>query len=285
MLEPLKSAFASHPRRWREFQYVYPVISRRSQGLSIGINLCPTASCSFHCTYCSVDRASRAPAEETPVDVARLEAELRHLVATRAQLFDEPEFRGIPPAFQRLNDLAFSGDGEPTLSPAFPAAVQIAAAVRHHYGLADVKLVLITNASGLAQPAVVAALRILDQHNGQIWAKLDAGTEEYFRQVNRAGLSLQQILDNLLATARVRPIVLQSMFLRLHGQPPPPAEIAAYVERVRGLLDGGGRIALVQLYTVARHAAEAFVAPLSAAELGLIADMVRPLGIPVAVFP
>jgi len=206
-------------------------------------------------------------------------------VATRAQLFDEPGFRGIPPAFQRLNDLAFSGDGEPTLSPAFPAAVNVAAAVRHDYGLADVKLVLITNASGLAQPAVVAALRVLDQHNGEIWAKLDAGTEEYFRQVNRAGLSLQQIIDNLLAAARVRPIVLQSMFLRLHGQPPPPPEIAAYVERVRGLLAGGARIALVQLYTVARHAAEAFVDPLSAVELGRIADTVRPLGVPVAVFP
>jgi wyosine [tRNA(Phe)-imidazoG37] synthetase (radical SAM superfamily) len=285
MLEPLKNAFASHPRRWREFRYVYPVISRRSQGLSIGINLCPSGSCSFHCTYCSVERESGEPAAEAPVDLAQLEAELRHLVATRAQLFDEPGFRGIPPAFQRLNDLAFSGDGEPTLSPAFPAAVNVAAAVRHDYGLADVKLVLITNASGLAQPAVVAALRVLDQHNGEIWAKLDAGTEEYFRQVNRAGLSLQQIIDNLLAAARVRPIVLQSMFLRLHGQPPPPPEIAAYVERVRGLLAGGARIALVQLYTVARHAAEAFVDPLSAVELGRIADTVRPLGVPVAVFP
>ena len=103
--------------------------------------------------------------------------------------------------------------------------------MRHDYGLADVKLVLITNASGLAQPAVVAALRVLDQHNGEIWAKLDAGTEEYFRQVNRAGLSLQQIIDNLLAAARVRPIVLQSMFLRLHGQPPPPPDEAIVMSR------------------------------------------------------
>lgn len=37
----LRQYFAEHPRHWRENRYVYPVISRRSRGLSIGVNLNP----------------------------------------------------------------------------------------------------------------------------------------------------------------------------------------------------------------------------------------------------
>ncbi len=75
---PLKSLFSAHPRRWREFRYVYPVISRRSRGLSIGINLNPDAACNFDCVYCCADRTTRR--RVPPVDLAVLEAELRHMV-------------------------------------------------------------------------------------------------------------------------------------------------------------------------------------------------------------
>jgi integrase len=132
---------------------------------------------------------------------------------------------------------------------------------------------------------VAAALALLDDHNGEIWAKLDAGTEEYYRLVNRPNFPLQHVLDNILAAARVRPIVLQSLFMRVRGAPPPVAEIAAYAARVRWLLDNGARLALIQVYTVARRTATPLPAPLTADELERIADAVRPLGLPVAVFP
>ncbi len=281
-LKPLKDAFSSHPRRWRDFRYVYPVISRRSQGLSIGINLNPDAACNFDCVYCCADRHADRPAG--PVDLNVLEAELRHLVASRSQLFDEPEFRDVPPEYRRLNDIAFSGDGEPTLVHAFPPAVRLAINVRHEFGLDEAKIIIITNGSGLARPAVAEALAVLDRHLDEIWAKLDAGTEEYFHAVNRARCTLQHVVDSILSAARVRPIVLQSLFVRIHGEPPSPAEIAAYADRVRWLIDNGGAIALVQIYTVARRTAESFVTPLTAAELASIADHVRPVGVPVAVF-
>ncbi|MBM3871597.1 MAG: radical SAM protein, partial [Verrucomicrobia bacterium] len=38
-----------HTRIYRDFTYVYPVISRRSGGLSIGINLNPDKKCNFDC--------------------------------------------------------------------------------------------------------------------------------------------------------------------------------------------------------------------------------------------
>lgn len=281
-MNPLKDVFASHSRRWREFVYVYPVISRRARGLSIGINLNPDAGCNFDCVYCCADRTVQRPVRN--LDLTVLESELRHLVETRDKLFDEPEFREVPPELRRLNDLAFSGDGEPTAVPSFPEAVRIAVAVRRDFALDDAKIIVITNASFLTRPAVAEALALLDKHNGEIWAKLDAGTEDYFRLVNRAGIPLQQVLDNILAAARVRPVVVQSLFVRVMNRPPPPEEIAAFAGRLRWLLDRGAAISLVQVYTVARRPAEAFVAPLMPAELEAIADAVRPTGLPVAVF-
>src|SRR4051812_50014357 len=50
--------FTQHSRTWRDNRYVYPVVSRRSKGISIGVNLNPDKVCNFDCIYCSVDRSS-----------------------------------------------------------------------------------------------------------------------------------------------------------------------------------------------------------------------------------
>lgn len=280
---PLINAFQRHPRQWRNFFYVYPVISRRSHGLSIGINLNPDMACNFDCVYCCVDRTQ--PPRVRKVDMPALEAELRQLTANWRALFDEPEFQHIPEPYRRLNDIAFSGDGEPTASPLFRDAVQVAIAARNDYGLEEAKLVVITDACFLTRPRVVEALELLDANNGEIWAKLDAGTEDYFKQVCRPTHPLRHVLDNILETARARPVVIQSLFLRMHGAPPPAVEIDAYVDQIRALLEGGAQLRLVQVYTVARQTAEAFVSALTADELEEIAGRLRALGVPVEVYP
>lgn len=282
-LPVLREAFANHPRRWRDFLYVYPVISRRSRGLSIGINLNPDAACNFDCVYCSVDRS--LPPKVRRVELPVLAAELEQMVAGRTALFEEPEFRSIPAEWRRLNDFAFSGDGEPTASPAFPEAVELVARVRREARLDDVKVVLITDACYLTRPAVAAALAVLDANGGEVWAKLDAGTEEYFRRVNRPNYPLEHVLANIQAAGQSRPLVIQSLFLRLNDAPPPAAEIEAYVGRLRTLLAGGTRIQLVQVYTVARRTAESYATALSEGELESIAGKVRVLGLRAEVYP
>ncbi len=282
-LPVLREAFANHPRRWRDFLYVYPVISRRSRGLSIGINLNPDAACNFDCVYCSVDRS--VPPKVRRVELPVLAAELEQMVARRAALFDEPEFRAIPPEWRRLNDFAFSGDGEPTASPVFPEAVELVTRVRREAGLGDVKVVVITDACYLTRPAVAAALEVLDANGGEIWAKLDAGTEEYFRRVNRPNYPLRHVLNNIRSAGQKRSLVIQSLFLRLHGDPPPPAEIEAYLERLRELLAAGTRVTLVQVYTVVRRTAEPYATALTEDELERIAARVRTLGVRAEVYP
>ena len=153
-----------------------------------------------------------------------------------------------------------------------------------------VKLVLITDAGGLERADVKRGLALLDRHAGEIWAKLDAGTAEYFRFIDRSATPFGQILKNLAACAGQRPIVIQSLFLKVHGRGPTAGEIVAYCDRLREI----GNIKLVQVSTLARRAmtvvdrrpAWEFVAALSAVEVDAIAAVVRErTGLPVAAFP
>ena len=251
------------------------MLSRRAGGISIGVNLSLDQFCNFHCIYCQVDRSQPAEAEFIGLD--RLAEELDRTIemVVSGRIYEGPQFRHTPPVLRRLNDIALSGDGEPTAYANFEQVVDVCAEVRRRHGLADVKLVLITNASLLHRPAVLQALATLDANGGEIWAKLDAGTEDYYRLVARSAVPWRQILGNLQEAARKRPIVIQSLWMRIRGEPPPPAELAAYCDRLREILAAGGQIKLVQIHTVARKPAEASVAALCNAEVDAIADLVR----------
>jgi wyosine [tRNA(Phe)-imidazoG37] synthetase (radical SAM superfamily) len=271
--------FTQHDRNWRDNRYVYPVISRRSRGLSIGVNLNPDKVCNFDCIYCCVDRTTMPGRVEVDPDV--LTSELEHLLDLYAsgRLWQEAPFDQTPPHLRRLNDIAFSGDGEPTSFLRFEEACKLAAAALQRRRLNDVKLVVITNATLFHQPRVLRALEYLDTVNGEIWAKLDAGTEPYYKLVERTTIPFRQILDNLLLAGRQRPIVIQSLFMQVHGEPPPPEEIDAYVDRLRELRDAGCQIKLVQVYTIARGTAEAYVAPLRDEQVDAIVARVREIGL------
>jgi wyosine [tRNA(Phe)-imidazoG37] synthetase (radical SAM superfamily) len=122
---------------------------------------------------------------------------------------------------------------------------------------------------------VAAGLAIMDENNGEIWAKLDAGTEEYYRKVNRPNYSLQHVIDNIIAAGRVRAVVIQALFMRLHGVGPDEAEIRAFCDRLTEITAAGGKISHVQVYTVARKPTESYVTALANDEVDSIAGRVR----------
>jgi wyosine [tRNA(Phe)-imidazoG37] synthetase (radical SAM superfamily) len=243
------------------------------------VNLNPDQGCNFDCVYCSVDRTV-APTVRS-VDLEGVRAELDHLLglAVSGAIWNEQPFDRTPPELRRLNDVAFSGDGEPTSYPGFGDACRLASdLIRWHN--APAKIVVITNATLLNRPEVQAAQAFLDTVPSQVWAKLDAGTQDYYALIERTKIPLNRVLDNLLLTGRARPIVIQSMFLRYRGEGPAVEEIDAYLSRLRDLVAGGCRIALVQVYTVARSTAEAEATPLTTAEVDAITAQVRALGLP-----
>lgn len=306
---PLKQAFLSHPRQWEQFSLVYPVISRRSRGLSVGVNLNPDTACNFDCIYCCVVRKeSGGRRQETGADKPRVELDVltRELDAmltlvAHGEFWRHPQFADIPADYRRLNDIAFSGDGEPTACPLFPAAVDLVMALLEKHNFHEAKIVLITNATLLDRPQVEAALQKLEQGPHEIWAKLDAGTPEDFHRIDRTRVPFAKVLNNILECGRRRPITIQTMLLRCPPPEVPPeappevppevcsqteapasescfpddAFISAYIDRLAELIAGGCQIQAVQLYTVARGAAEAWVSPASHEELEGVAQRVR----------
>lgn len=267
--------FAAHPRSLDDHRYVYAVLSRRARGVSIGVNLNPDKVCNWDCIYCQVDRTTAPRFRE--VDLAVLRAELDQVLAAVASgtLFTRPPFAGVPEAFRRVADISFSGDGEPTTYPRFKEAVETVIAAKTAAGLPDLKVTVLTNATMFHRPGVREGLALLDRHRGEIWAKLDAGTEAYYRKVDATTIPFAKVLRNILEAARVRPIVIQSLFMRVDGVGPDAAEVAAYCGRLRDLLREGGQIKLVQVYTVARPPAQPNVSALSDAEVDAIAAAVR----------
>jgi len=265
-----------HSRQFADFTFVYPVISRRSRGLSLGINLNPDKVCNFDCVYCEVDR--RIPGKVSSVDLNQMRDELAAMIhfVRDGGLAKEPKFDELPSFITRnVKDIAFSGDGEPTMIHNFAECAEAVAEVKRREGLDKTRMVLITDAAGLDKADVKHGLEIMDAHNGEVWGKLDAGTAAGFKRVNRTTIRFDRILKNLRDTARVRPVVIQSLFLKFRGEMMPPEELSAYCDRLNEMASAGGKIKEVHAYTVARPAAEPFTAKLNAEELGAVAETIR----------
>lgn len=274
-MDHLVKAHLDHRRIWLDFDYAYPVISRRSKGVSLGINLNPDKICNFDCVYCEVDR--KTPARRRDVDLDQLDREMELLVdlVLSGELFQVPPFDSARPEQRRLNDFAFSGDGEPTTAREFPEAITRLAHLKARKGLDDVKLVLITDSSRLQAPEVVTGLETLMANQGEIWAKLDAGTEAYYQAINRSKVPFARILDNLRVTGRRWPLVIQTLFLNWEGQGPTKAELETYLDRLGTLQREGTQLKGLQLYTVARPTPEPEARPLRRVALDELAAQVR----------
>ena len=265
-----------HSRQFADFTFVYPVISRRSRGLSLGINLNPDKVCNFDCVYCEVDR--RIPGKVSSVDLNQMRDELAAMIhfVRDGGLAKEPKFDELPSFITRnVKDIAFSGDGEPTMIHNFAECAEAVAEVKRREGLDKTRMVLITDAAGLDKADVKHGLEIMDAHNGEVWGKLDAGTAAGFKRVNRTTIRFDRILKNLLETARARPVVIQSLFLKFRSEMMPPEELSAYCDRLNEMASAGGKIKEVHAYTVARPVAEPFTAKLNAEELGAVAETIR----------
>lgn len=239
------------PRDFLDNRFVYVVISPRARGLSIGINLNPDKFCNFDCLYCEVDR--RVPGKDRCLDLDVMSAELLKTLdlVNSGRILELPRYSRLPDELLQLRHVALSGDGEPTLCGVFAETVQAVVHLRALGRFPFFKLVLITNASGLDLPLVQNGLKYFTLRD-EVWAKLDAGTQEYMDKICRPQIRLESILDKILTLGRERPVVIQSLFTLLKGEEPPEEEITAYVERLLELKAAGAQIQLVQIYSATR---------------------------------
>ena len=259
-----------HPRTRGKGRYVYVVRSRRSRGISVGINLDPQKTCNFDCVYCEViDRREIAKGTGRPaIAIDDVASELAEELASRTRAAGSS-------AADPVRDIAFAGDGEPSTFRGFLPLARALFDVRDAAGFRDVPFVLITNGSGLARGEMREAHDLFESRGGAFWIKLDAGTEGFYKTIARSAISFERILANLTEAAKRHPVVVQAMFLRLRGERPSRDEIAAWASHLAAVVDAGGRLSLVQVYTVARETMEPGVTPLTRAELGDIAGAAR----------
>ena len=281
---PMELAYG-FPRNFLDNHYAYVVMSPRARGLTVGLNLTPARTCNYDCVYCEVKRD--APARGAELDVEVLATELQRTLAyvRSGRLRQLPAFAALPDELLQLRHIALSGDGEPTLCPKFAEVIQEAVHVRALGQFPFFKLVLITNATGLDLPTVQRGLKSFTKQD-EVWAKLDAGTQEYADRVNRSQVPLAKVLANILALGRQRPVVIQSLFCAIQGEEEPPeAEIEQYATRLKELRDGGAKIPLVQIYSAVRPTANSGCGHLPLKVLSRIAAYVKKTtSLPVEVF-
>ncbi len=273
---------SNHNRSFIDMTYVYPVVSRRAGGVSVGINLNPDNACNWHCAYCQVPGLVRGAAPE--IDLAQLEGELRQFLGEL--LHGSFMAEHVPPEAQVIRDIAFSGNGEPTSSKAFATIVERVVAIRDEVGLAAVPIRLITNGSLADRPYVQTALRSLAAAGGEVWFKLDGGRAEDIARINGVDLAPEAHARRLALCASLCPTWVQTCMFRWDGAPPSDAMIAAYL----AILDSADTTALkgVHLYGLARPSLQpeaSHLQRLSPDELEQIARRIKEKGLTVVVSP
>lgn len=270
-----------HNRFQEGFEYVYPVVSRRAGGLSLGINLNTNNACNWRCIYCQVpDLIRGAP---PPVDLDALEEELSVFLSQiliGSYLEDQ-----VPKGQRRLNDIAFSGNGEPTSAPNFADAVKTIHGVRVKANVPEVvKTVLITNGSLMHQHKVMKGVKDLAGINGEVWFKIDRATVEGAQLINDTKINKSRIMSNLEASAKACPTWIQTCLFKLDGLHPADSDLDAYVQLIGEAVARGIPFKGILLYGLARQSYQPESARLSKLDdgwLNAFAHRLRELGVTV----
>jgi hypothetical protein len=255
-----------HRRDSAGLLYVYPVVSRRAGGVSIGINLNPNNACNWACVYCQVENLTRGG--PPPIDLDRLERELEFFLSD--VLTGDFMQREVPPEARRLMDVAFSGNGEPTTAPEFADAMLRIGRVLERFGQKGQLVVrLITNGSLLHRPEVQRGIRHLAELGGEVWFKLDRAVPDEMTEINGVPGLPDKVAKNLALCASLAPTWVQTCWFALDGSAPSVASRMAYCDLLRPLV---GKLAGVHLYGLARPSLQAAAPRLSALAVEDLSD-------------
>ena len=282
--QTLEEAHKNHPRVFSENQYVYPVISRRAGGISIGINLNLDKNCNFDCPYCQVDRRIPGPKNKVNIHIIQQELEQMLLHFEIDGTCTLPMYKSIPPNKKKFRDISLSGDGEPTMLPEFPEVCLLLREIQKKSNFLF-SLNLITNATLIQKKSVLQSIQHLLEEKGEVWAKLDAGTQAWYSKVNIPNIPLDKIESNLITAGKIVPLTIQTLFFNLGEESPDQGEIEAYCQRLKRILQKGATLTKVLLYTITRNPADLRCTPLNTDRLLEIQETVQvETGLPVQVY-
>ncbi len=240
---------SDHNRDKVGLTYVYPVVSRRAGGVSVGINLNPNNACNWRCVYCQVPDLKRGSAPN--INLSTLETELRgflHELVNGSFMQEQ-----VPAEARHIHDIALSGNGEPTSAKEFEQVIELIGHVKNDFDLPkNLKLVLITNGSLIQRQSVQTGLKRMAKLNGEVWFKFDRALPDERQRINNTQMSLKQIRKHIALAASYCPTWLQTCVFQMDGAPPSEQETTAYLEFIGSLKHDGVPLQGVLLYGLAR---------------------------------
>lgn len=273
-----------HSRDSAGLTYVYPVLSRRAGGLSIGINLNPNNKCNWRCIYCQVPDLKRGSAPE--INLPKLDEELHQFLndVTRGDYFERQK---IESDLRNVKDIALSGNGESTSAAAFEEVITLIGKNIDEFDLTNqIKLVLITNGSYIQRSHVQKGLQRMAELNGEIWFKVDSATIQGMKTINSINRTMDSVITNLDRACRLCPTWLQTCVFQQEGSPPSEEEQDAYLSFLQQCLENNTPLKGVLLYGLARPSLQPEAAHLAALNpdwLENFAIRIRKLSLPVKI--
>ena len=242
---------SDHSRDKAGLTYIYPVLSRRSGGLSVGVNLNTNNACNWRCIYCQVPDLIRGSAPT--VNLEQLAQELRSFLGDviHGGFFHREE---VPDEFRIIKDIAISGNGEPTTAREFDQVVNVIELILKEYGLlGSVKCVLITNGSMVNKMHVKKGLKKLAEMNGEIWFKVDSATPIGIAKINQVKGSNTSTLKRLKIAAELCPTKIQTCVFSYKNKTPDDTETNAYLNLLKAVVSRKIPIKGVLLYGIERE--------------------------------
>lgn len=242
---------SDHSRDIAGLKYIYPVMSRRTGGLSIGINFNVNNACNWRCIYCQVPDLQRGAAPE--MDFVLLEQELRFFLnhVLHGSFFDE---FNVPPEQRVIKDIAISGNGEPTSLPNFSKAVELIGKIASATGVfPDCHFVLISNGSLMHQASTQDGLRTLARFGGEVWFKLDSASIQGRRLINNSVQNQKQLLANLKIASQCCPTKLQTCMFGFREKVWTAQDKQAYLQLLIEIQAQNITLEKIMLYSIARQ--------------------------------
>ena len=263
----------NHDRKIFDKKYIYPVLSRRAGGLSLGINLNTNNACNWQCIYCEIPNLTRGKPES--IDTKLLKEELFFWLYEITQ----NNFLGNhAPPDTLLKDIAFSGNGEPTAAKEFEEVINIVITAINEFKLNNlITIRLITNGSYMSNPNVQSAWGLINQTPKEVWFKIDSVDNNDVKMINQINPSLNATKKNIESCLDISPTIIQTCIIKINGELPSKKSIDQYISFLKNYEK---KLKGIHLYSLARPTEQKITAKierLSEKELKSVADKILSL--------
>jgi wyosine [tRNA(Phe)-imidazoG37] synthetase (radical SAM superfamily) len=247
---------------------IYGPVHSRRLGISLGVNLLPADAkiCSFNCIYCECGFNTAMNREKNPSREGVKQSLAEKLCEMQA-------------ASQKLDVITFAGNGEPTLHPDFEGIIDDCIALRNRY-FPDAKVSVLSNATRIDKANVFSALNKVDNNI----LKFDSATDQSVKLIDQPvneHFSVENQIKNLKKFNGQ--LIIQTMFLRgnADGQNidnTGDAEVEKWLQAMKEISPRQ-----IMIYSLDRETPVKNLQKITAAELNIIAEKAKKLGLKVVV--